>query len=43
MDNPIYSEKIFQETLEGENIGIKGNKKLINNIRYADDITIVGV
>ena len=36
-----YSETIFQEILQGENIGINVNGKFINNIKYADDTTIV--
>jgi len=37
----IYSEKIFQESIAEENKGIKVNGKFINNIRYADDTTII--
>ncbi|XP_055388393.1 uncharacterized protein LOC129616943 [Condylostylus longicornis] len=37
----IYSEKIFQESIAEENRGIKVNGTFINNIRYADDTTII--
>ena len=37
----IYSEKIFQEALEGFPKGIKINGETINNIRYADDTVIL--
>ena len=37
----IYSEKLFQEALEGFPEGIKLNGKTINNIRYADDTVIL--
>ena len=37
----IYSEKIFQEALEGFPEGIKINGKTVNNIRYADDTVIL--
>lgn len=37
----IYSEKIFQETIEDERIGIRVNGIFINNIRYADDTTLL--
>ena len=36
----IYSEKIFQEALEGSPEGIKINGKTINNIRCADNTVI---
>ena len=37
----IYPAKIFRETLERKNILIKVNGKIVNNIRYANDTTIV--
>jgi len=37
----IYSEKIFQESIAEENRGIKVNGTFVNNIRYADDTTII--
>ena len=37
----IYSEKIFQDALEGSLEGIKINTETINNIRYADDTVIL--
>ena len=37
----IYSEKIFQEALEGSPEGIKITGETINNIRYADDTVIL--
>lgn len=37
----IYSEKIFRESVEGKRIGILINGKFINNVRYADDTTLL--
>lgn len=37
----LYSENIFQEALEGQEIGIKVNGIRINNIRYADDTVLI--
>ena len=37
----LYSERIFQEALEGQQLGIKVNGTWINNIRYADDTVLV--
>ena len=37
----IYSEKIFQEAMEGSPEVIKINGETINNIRYADDTVIL--
>ena len=37
----IYSEKIFQEALEGSPEGIKINGETINNIGYADNTVII--
>jgi len=36
----VYSERIFQETLEDTDSGIKINGEYINNIRYADDTVV---
>lgn len=37
----LYAEKIFQEALESVEIGIKVNGTFFNNIRYADDTTLL--
>lgn len=37
----IYSQRIFRESIEKERIGIKVKGVIINNIRYADDTTIL--
>ena len=37
----IYSESIFQDALEEQQLGIKVNGTWINNIRYADDTVLI--
>ena len=37
----IYSEKIFQDALDGKSQGVVVNGSIINNIRYADDTVIL--
>lgn len=37
----IYSEAIFQEALHNAQEGMKVNVVIINNIRYADNTTLV--
>jgi len=36
-----YSEAIFQEALEGLNVGVKLNGIWVHNIRYADDTVLI--
>ena len=36
-----YSESIFEKALLSENKGIIINRKVINNIRFADDTVII--
>lgn len=37
----IYSEKIFEEAINSMEKGIKVNGQFINNVRYADDTTLM--
>lgn len=37
----LYSEAIMSEALEGLEIGVKINGKVVNNLRYADDTVLI--
>lgn len=37
----IYIQKLFKEALAEETSGIKINRKIINNLRYADDTVVI--
>jgi len=37
----IYSEAIFDEAILHEHIGVKVNRKFVNDLRYADDTVIL--
>jgi hypothetical protein len=37
----IYAEKVMREALEGFNKGFRLGGRLINNLRYADDVVLI--
>lgn len=37
----LYSEAIISEALEGSEVGVKINGKVVNNLRYADDTVLI--